>query len=66
MTSASSCQRDILVFLFVACAPVCAQTTYTKANNTTALDQSGSWLPSGVPGAAHTVRWDGTYTNGAA
>ena len=35
-----------------------------KANNTTALDQSGSWTGSVVPGPYDTSLWTGAYTNG--
>lgn len=48
---------------FCVVASAWAQTTYTKANNTTSLDQDASWSPVGVPGAADTVVWNGTSGN---
>jgi len=39
-----------------------AQTTYIKANNTTALNTSGSWTVAGFPGSGDIGRWDSTVT----
>jgi hypothetical protein len=39
--------------------------TFTKANNTTALDVAGSFLPASIPGSGDVALWNGTYTNGA-
>ena len=38
--------------------------TFTKANNTTALDIGASWSPASIPGVGDVVLWNGTYTNG--
>lgn len=46
---------------FLAWEPLVAQTTYLKADNATALDDPASWSPTGVPGAADTLLWNGTY-----
>ncbi len=53
-----------LPLFLVLCASLGAQVTYTKVNNTTALDQASSWSPSGSPALADTVSWTGTYTSG--
>ncbi|MEI6075927.1 MAG: autotransporter-associated beta strand repeat-containing protein [Verrucomicrobiota bacterium] len=44
----------------VATAP--AQTTYVKANNNNALNTSGSYTTTGVPGPADTIQIDNTLT----
>ena len=55
-----------LISLLLGCvSPLVAQTTYTKSNNSTALDQASSWTPAGVPVSADTILWNGTYTNGS-
>ena len=37
-----------------------AATTYIKANNTTALPTSGSWIVAGAPGSGDIGKWDST------
>jgi fibronectin-binding autotransporter adhesin len=51
-----------------AAVPLLAQTTYTKANNTTSLSSAGSYVGNTtVPGSADTVLIDSTVTgNGSA
>jgi autotransporter-associated beta strand protein len=41
-----------------------AQTVFTKANNTTALNATGSWTNNAVPGSSDIARWDSTVTAG--
>lgn len=60
--------RSWIVTVCVGCAaiaPLDAQTTYTKAANTTPLDQAASWSPAGVPGPSDTILWNGTYSGDA-
>ena len=48
-------------FAFAALASLAdAQTTYTKANNTTALNQVGSWATGIVPTSTDIALWDST------
>jgi autotransporter-associated beta strand protein len=35
--------------------------TFIKADNTTALNTSGSWTTAGVPGSGDTAQWDSTF-----
>ncbi len=44
----------------VACAVYAADVV--KANNTTPLNQAGSWVGGGVPGAADVAVWDASVT----
>lgn len=55
------------LFISLLCAMPAsnAQTVFTKANNTTALDQAASWSPSGIPTPVDTALWNGTYTSGS-
>ncbi len=39
--------------------------TFTKANNTLALDTVASWSPATLPGPTDTILWTGSYSNGA-
>jgi len=58
----------LLACSLAATGPLLAQTTYTKANNTTSLSSAGSYVGNTtVPGSADTVLIDSTVTgNGSA
>jgi autotransporter-associated beta strand protein len=55
--------RLMPVLAMAALAPAAsAQATYTKANNTTALNLAGSWVGGTAPTSADTALWDNTVT----
>ena len=41
---------------------IALQTNYTKANNTTSLNQSGSWVGGTAPSGSDTIAWNSTVT----